>query len=417
MEANTNDSSVVQATLADGSVVEIVADDDDKDMGEIAADLVDDVRMEEGDDEQEGVELDNDEFEPLPGAGFTEHHESVFCVAFHPTDSSILASGGGDDKAYLWTTQSKQSSDSDDKKDLVDCSVLYEYAGHTDSIVDIGFNFDGSLLATAGMDATVRIWSVNTGKLVKELSGPGAEIEWISWHPKGNVILAGSADTTTWMWNALNGKCMQVFSGHIASVRCGKFDKEGKVAITASEDGTAFVWNPKTGESKQHLKGTQFHDGAPITVLDVAYPLLATASEDGSVLISQIKTGKILGAVMKFEEGVEALAFSPDEKWLAAGDMSGRICVMDVASSKVRLSFAAHSDGITRLKWLPSGDFSTLVSVSMDMSVKVWDVRNGVCIKEWEGAHQQGILDVDVDSTGKKIVTAGDDGVALVFDL
>jgi WD40 repeat protein len=391
--------------------LEIIGSDHEVDEKEMSS-MIQDVTMDDGD-----VELDTDDFEELPVAGFTEHHDSVFCVCIHPNDANIMASGGGDDKAFIWNCESKKDGK------LNDCVAFARLEGHSDSIVDIAFNFDGSLLATAGMDGIVKIWDVSSGVLKRDLVGPGAEIEWIHWHPKGNVILAGSADTTTWMWNSDSGKCMGVFSGHIAEVRCGKFDQEGKIVVTGGGDGTAFVWNPKTGESKFHFKGLGFHDGAPITVLDVYTPLLATGSEDGSVRLSQTKTGKVLGEIFKFEEAVEAVQFSPKGKWIAAADMSGKIKVYDVSVSKVRLNLdAAHEDGITRLRWLPSlnsaEESSLLLSASVDHGMKIWDIRSGTCIKDWSGVHQSGVLDVDVTLNSNnqyRIVSAGDDGIALVF--
>lgn len=66
------------------------------------------------------------------------------------------------------------------------------------------------MLATASLDATVRVWRVSDGSCVQTLEGPGDGVEWCTWHPKGDVVLAGSEDFTMWMWLAQSGNCMQV---------------------------------------------------------------------------------------------------------------------------------------------------------------------------------------------------------------
>lgn len=71
-------------------------------------------------------------------------------------------------------------------------------------------NCAGSLLATASLDSTVRVWRVSDGSCVQTLEGPGDGVEWLTWHPKGDVVLAGSEDFTLWMWLAQSGNCMQV---------------------------------------------------------------------------------------------------------------------------------------------------------------------------------------------------------------
>lgn len=68
----------------------------------------------------------------------------------------------------------------------------------------------GTLLATASLDSSVRIWRVSDGTCVQTLEGPGDGVEWLQWHPKGDVVLAGSEDFTMWMWLAQSGQCMQV---------------------------------------------------------------------------------------------------------------------------------------------------------------------------------------------------------------
>jgi len=122
---------------------------------------------------------------------FTNHTNSVFAVAVHPS-AKIAVSGGEDDLGYIW-----------------DCTTgeeLVKLTGHTDSVTNVGFNHDGEMVATGGMDGKVRVWK-RVGKedfkkwtFLTELQGPD-EVMWIRWHPKGNVLLAGSNDTTVWLWN------------------------------------------------------------------------------------------------------------------------------------------------------------------------------------------------------------------------
>jgi WD40 repeat protein len=57
-----------------------------------------------------------------------------------------------------------------------------------------------------------------------------------------------------------------------------------------------------------------------------------------------------------------------------------------------------------------------LLAASFDGLLQVWDGRTGELVKTFKG-HQNSILDFDITSDGQKVVTAGDDGVALVFSL
>src|SRR5262245_13509908 len=55
----------------------------------------------------------------------------------------LVVTGGGDDRAFLW--------------DLETGEQKAELKGHSDSIVQAGFSFDGKLVATAGLDSVVKV--------------------------------------------------------------------------------------------------------------------------------------------------------------------------------------------------------------------------------------------------------------------
>ena len=67
---------------------------------------------------------------------------SVFSVALDPT-GSIAVSGGEDDKAFVWR--------------VADGSVLFECGGHSDSVVCVAFNHDGSMVATGDMAGMIKV--------------------------------------------------------------------------------------------------------------------------------------------------------------------------------------------------------------------------------------------------------------------
>ncbi|XWS24869.1 hypothetical protein CRYUN_Cryun27aG0022000 [Craigia yunnanensis] len=158
----------------------------------------------------------------------------LYVVACSPTDPALVASGGGDDKGFLW------------KIGLADWAS--ELQGMAILIQSLAFSSDGQLLASGSFDGLVKIWDTS-GNLKRTLEGPGGGIEWVKWHPKGHLILAGSEDCTVWMWNADNGHCLNVFSGHGATVTCGDFTPDGKTICTGSEDATLRIWYPRSGES------------------------------------------------------------------------------------------------------------------------------------------------------------------------
>ena len=72
-------------------------------------------------------------------------------------DENLLASGSDDETCRIWDVNSGQ--------------LLKTISGHNYSVISVSFSADGKLLASGSSDKTCRIWDVNSGQLLKTLSG------------------------------------------------------------------------------------------------------------------------------------------------------------------------------------------------------------------------------------------------------
>lgn len=57
--------------------------------------------------------------------------------------------------------------------------------GHSKEVYAIGWQDDGALVATGGLDAIARVWDARTGKTVWVLDGHVKQITAIDWSPNG----------------------------------------------------------------------------------------------------------------------------------------------------------------------------------------------------------------------------------------
>jgi len=58
----------------------------------------------------------------------------VYSVALNPANQKQAVSGGGDDKSYIW--------------DITEGEIVYTLDGHTDSVIDTAFSYDGKYVAS-----------------------------------------------------------------------------------------------------------------------------------------------------------------------------------------------------------------------------------------------------------------------------
>lgn len=69
---------------------------------------------------------------------------------------------------------------------------------------------------------------------------------------------------------------------------------------------------------------------------------------------------------------------------------------------------------MTTLLAVPPPKGHLLVSASADSTLRTWDVRTGTLVREHKG-HQGPVLGASLGLEGSVVISAGDDGVCLVF--
>ncbi|KAL6579947.1 hypothetical protein OROMI_007971 [Orobanche minor] len=228
----------------------------------------------------------------------------------------LVATGGGDDKGFLWKIGQGDWS--------------FELQGHMESISSLSFSADGQLLASGSLDGVVK---------------------WVRWHPKGHLILAGSEDSSVWMWNADRAAYLNVFNGHGSSVSCGDFTPDGKTICSGSDDATMRNWNPKTAENI-HVRGHPYHTkGLTCLTINSDSTLALSGSYDGSVYVVNISTGKVVTYLSAHSDSVECAAFEASarrDSWSAAtGGLDKKLIIWDQDSSP-----RCILEGVTCLLWL-----------------------------------------------------------------
>ncbi|XP_054822976.1 uncharacterized protein LOC129321280 [Prosopis cineraria] len=329
---------------------------------------------------------------------FTGHSGELYAVACSPTDETLVATGGGDDKGFLWRIgQGDWAS---------------ELQGHGDSVSSLAFSSDGQLLASGSLDGVVQVWDV-LGNHRGSLEGPGGGIEWLRWHPRGHLLLAGSEDSTVWMWNADRGAFLGTFAGHGGSVTCGDFTPDGKIICTGSDDATMRIWNPKSGENLHVVRGHPYHtDGLTCMSISSSSTLALTGSRDGSVHVVNISTGRVVNSLVSHSDSIECVGFAQSDSWVAAGSMDNKLVIWDIEHSLTR-STCDHEEGVTCLSWL--GAFY-VVTGCVDGIVRVWDSRSGECVRTFRG-HADAIQSLSLSATKDCVVSVSIDGTARVFEV
>jgi len=117
------------------------------------------------------------------------------------------------------------------------------WQAHGDWILSLAISPDGTLLASAGADRLVRIWSLASRKRLFSLLGHDGKVLSVDFSADGSRLASASEDKTVRIWNPVTGKAMATLPGHTGSVRAVRFTQHAFVLASGSDDGTIRLWH------------------------------------------------------------------------------------------------------------------------------------------------------------------------------
>jgi eukaryotic-like serine/threonine-protein kinase len=284
--------------------------------------------------------------------------------------------------------------------------------GHEGEVYHVTFAPDGTTLATAGEDGTVRLWETATGKQVAELRGHTDEVNWVAFAPDGRSLVSASDDGTARVWDVASRRPRAVFTGHNDRVISAVFLPDGRSVVSGGFDRTLQVWDAATGQQLRTLEG----DSGQIDALALSPDgrLLATASaRDFIAKLWDLAAGKELFALPNQWAEVFGVTFSADSQWVATAHGDGSVRVFGAANGILTQTITGHSRAIHSVAW--GHDPDTLATASDDDTVRYWHVRSGTQLNLFTG-HTGRAWCVAYAPDGRTLATAGRDRTVRLWD-
>ncbi len=107
------------------------------------------------------------------------------------------------------------------------------------------------------------------------------------------------------------------------------------------------------------------------------------------------------------------VAFSPDSKWIAAGDQDGGVSLWEVASAgRTHRTLRGHAAPVLEVSFHPDG--IRLASSSHDGVIKVWDWRAGIELMTFSG--DRSLSHPLFSADGNKLAVIGGDGMVKLWN-
>jgi len=172
-------------------------------------------------------------------------------------------------------------------RDAVTAAVIRSFAGHRDLLCDARLSPDGSLLATAGYDRSIKLWRVADGALLRSIDVHNGAVFGLAWHPSGKLLASASADETVKLWRASDGLRLDTLKEPQAEVFAVAFTPDGRHVVAAGRDRRIHIWrlvslDAPAANPQLHAR---FAHEAPIVAFGISADgsRLLTAAEDRSL--------------------------------------------------------------------------------------------------------------------------------------
>lgn len=209
------------------------------------------------------------------------------------------------------------------------------------------------------------------------LTGHKGAIMDLHWSRDSRVLFSASADMHLASWDLETGTRIRRHVGHEEIINTMDISKRGEeLLISGSDDGCIGIWDPRTKSAVDFIE-TEF----PITAVALA--------EAGNEIYS--------------------------------GGIDNDIKVWDMRRKAVVYSMLGHTDTISSLRISP--DSQSLLSNSMDSTVRTWDIRPFAPterhIRTFDGAPagmEKNLIGASWNFDGKRIAAGAGDGTVVVWN-
>jgi WD40 repeat protein len=336
--------------------------------------------------------------------------------------------------------------------------ILWSQFAHPAGVKALALTADGKVAATADMDGMILLWNTARGQSLNEPSHSRGAVLSAALSPNGESAVLVDRAGRARVYSTKDGSDQKKESPELPRFRNESFSSaacspDGQTLALGRSNGEVILHELRSGKEKLSLEEA----GRAITRLLFSPDgkTLLSAGQDRRIRQWDTATGKpglVVGGLDR--QPCLAFAISGDGEKLFVADGAASPYLLDRQSGRTLLELPGHQGGCLAVALAPSGrvavsggrdglirfwetargaerrtlpgggwvhclactsDGGLLASGHDDGKVHVWDMRSGLRLRTCEG-HRGAVLALDFSKDGKRLLSAGIDSTAVVWD-
>ena len=167
---------------------------------------------------------------------FDDHDLGLWCLTYTPDGSSVVC-GSPDCNISVRFLRSPERR-----------PIVLSDGSVANIVFGVAVSPDGRRVASATQKNAVKIWDIESGKIVLTFNGHRDVVNSVLFSRDGTAVFSGSGDKTVMKFEATTGRVMSTAKGHASSVYYLAISGAGDVLASGSYDHTIRIWGSQYGE-------------------------------------------------------------------------------------------------------------------------------------------------------------------------
>ena len=239
-------------------------------------------------------------------------------------------------------------------------------AGHAGQILGLGFS-ETNTLVSISLDQTVKIWDVESGKLLHSSDLPLGKQVRLAIAPGQQSLAADSSFGKARLWNYQTGEVLKTFEPNDSWVSALAFTPDGKLLVIGTDKGVVRVMDVATWTVTRSIDLD-----SPVHSLAANAQHILLGYGDGTVAMLNFGEQSSVPEARKQGSAINAVAFSPTGQEFASASADRSVKVWDTETLKLLCSLEGHPASVLSVVFSPNGQ--KMASIDADGNVNFWTV-------------------------------------------